>query len=63
MTDVAYIPHTKRDLVLEATPLFVDCFLEIGLPTFTAIALDEGEKPERLEFVRGSAFLFLSFAS
>ncbi|BGP03470.1 Proteophosphoglycan ppg4 [Rhodotorula toruloides ATCC 204091] len=50
MTDVAYIPHTKRDLVLEATPLFVDCFLEIGLPTFTAIALDEGEKPERLEF-------------
>lgn len=56
MSDVTYIPHTKRDLVLEATPLFVDCFLEIGLPTFTAIALDEGETPERLEFVRACRF-------
>ncbi|GEM10986.1 nucleotide-sugar transporter [Rhodotorula toruloides] len=46
MTDVTYIPHTKRSLVLEATPPFVDCFLEIGLPTFTAIAL-EGRREAR----------------
>ncbi|GAA6033715.1 hypothetical protein JCM8097_004395 [Rhodosporidiobolus ruineniae] len=50
MADFAYIPHSKRQFMIDNQALFMDCFLEIGLPTALATSVDEGESTQFVEY-------------